>query len=142
MNRTAFVILKPDCIARGLVGEVIKRFEAKGFDIIQMRMARKNEEWARRHYGHLSPTALEENVQFMAKSRLIGIILQGHNDIVMEIKKMVGNTNSSIAIPGSIRGDFGGQPIRFNVIHCSDADKVDSEVEAFQNMGTDYVYRY
>jgi nucleoside-diphosphate kinase len=136
--RTAFVILKPDCIARGLVGEVLRRLEAKGFDIIRMRMVSKNLEWANQHYAHLPPGILDKNSFYMAGSRLIGVVLQGPDRIAEQIKRMVGPTDSADADPGTIRGDLGGQPIRFNVIHCSDHDKVDVEINAFFDRRTDY----
>jgi nucleoside-diphosphate kinase len=138
--RTAFVILKPDCIARGLVGQVLSRFEAKGFDIIKVRMVSKSLSWANQHYAHLPTGILEQNSFYMSGSRLIGVVLQGPDGISEQIKKMVGATDSALAAPGTIRGDLGGQPIRFNVIHCSDPDKVDVEINAFFDRRTDYVY--
>jgi nucleoside-diphosphate kinase len=138
--RTAFVILKPDCIIRRLVGEVLRRFEAKGFDIIRMRMVSKNLMWARNHYAHLPHDILEQNSFYMSGSRLIGVVLQGPDGIAEQIKRMVGATDSALAAPGTIRGDLGSQPIRFNVIHCADYDQVDVEIKAFFDRRTDYVY--
>jgi nucleoside-diphosphate kinase len=137
---TAFVILKPDCIARGLVGKVLSRFESKRFDIIKLRVVLKTYEWARRHYGHLTPDILELNSNFMAESRLIGVVLSGTVTIVEQLKKMVGATDSAFAAPGTIRGDLGDQPIRFNIIHCADYDQVDIEIKRFWDKETDYVY--
>jgi nucleoside-diphosphate kinase len=138
--KTAFVILKPDCVARRLVGEVLSRFEAKRFDIIRMRMARKSNEWAWQHYGHLPPDILEKNAHFLALSLLIGIVLKGPDNIVGQVRAMVGSTDSADARPGTIRGDLGGQPIRFNIIHCADPDQVDLEIERFWDQETDHVY--
>ncbi len=136
---TAFVILKPDCAARGLIGEVIKRFENRGFNIIKMEMRRKSEKWARVHYGHLPQVILEMCVIHMSDTRLIGILLQGPDNIVRMSKKMVGPTDSADAEPGTIRGDFGTNPIRFNIIHCADYSQVDCESRHFFDTETDHV---
>jgi nucleoside-diphosphate kinase len=135
----AFVILKPDCYGKRVIGEVITRFERKGFEIERMELRHKSEAWARSHYSHLTGEVLDKNVTFMTCGPLIGIVLEGPAAIVNMVKAMIGPTNSALAAPGTIRGDFGTNPIRFNVIHCSDFDVIDSEIKAFFGKRTDYV---
>lgn len=135
----AFVILKPDCISRRMIGEVITRFERKGFEIERMESHHKRQDWARNHYSHLEGEVLRENVVFITHRPIIGIVLEGPTAIVDMVKAMVGPTDSALAAPGTIRGDYGTNPIRYNIIHCSDFDKVDSEIKAFFDRSTDYV---
>lgn len=134
----AFVIIKPDGYVSGLVGEIITRFERKGFQIKRIRIIHKSIYWARRHYAKLQPQEVfEDNVEFMSSAPIVGIVLTGPDGIVKMVKSMVGPTDSSLAPPGTIRGDYGNLPIRFNVIHCSDPDLVDKEIERFFDRSTD-----
>ena len=120
MTENSFVIIKPDAIRRGLIGEIITRFERKCFSIQHIERRWKSESWALQHYDLVPPQVLPILVEFMTATPLIGIDLHGSNAIAV-IRKMVGATNSSNAAPGTIRGDFGTWPIHVNCVHASDS---------------------
>ena len=115
-----FVILKPSTIQRGLIGDVITRFQRKGLTITGIKMMQLNEAILREHYAHLVdrpffPTLLKS----MMATPVIVMVLKG-KDVVSCVRAMVGATNCRNAAPGTIRGDFGmsGQE---NIVHASDS---------------------
>lgn len=126
-----FIILKPSTIARGLVGDVITRFQHKGLVINGIKMMQLDEAILREHYAHLVdrpffPTLLKS----MMATPVIVMVLGG-KDVVSVVRAMVGVTNSRNAAPGTIRGDFGmsGQE---NIIHASDSpENAEIEVKRF-----------
>lgn len=126
-----FIILKPSTIARGLVGDVITRFQHKGLVINGIKMMQLDEAILREHYAHLVdrpffPTLLKS----MMATPVIVMVLGG-KDVVSVVRAMVGVTNSRNAAPGTIRGDFGmsGQE---NIIHASDSpENAELEVKRF-----------
>jgi len=133
MNKT-FVILKPDCQERGLIGEVIKRFEQKYLRIIGLQLRWKSKEWARKHYQHLSGEILERNVVFMTTAPLIGIVLDGPNAITV-VRVLVGDTIYST--PGRIRGDYETY-LPYNIVHASDTEEnCIQEIKEFFDSATD-----
>lgn len=132
MSQT-FIIIKPDCLDRGLVGRVLTRFENRGLRIVGCQMRWKSEAWARNHYSHLEPEILEKNVAFMSAAPLVGIVLQGQIEVVAQI---IGATWTPV--PGSIRGDY-ATDITYNLVHSSDNEKIDDEIAAFFNIETDRV---
>lgn len=115
-----FVILKPSTIQRGLVGEVINRFQHKGLIIAGIKMMQLDEDILRVHYAHLVDRPFFPSlVKSMTRNPVIVMVLEG-KDCVAVVRSMVGATNSRNAAPGTIRGDFGmsGQE---NIVHASDS---------------------
>lgn len=117
MEKT-LVIFKPSAVQRGLIGEILSRFERKGLTIVAMKMARLSEAILREHYAHLVdrpffPFILDS----MTASPVVLMVLEGV-DAVKVVRLLTGATNSREALPGTIRGDFSmsGQE---NVIHAS-----------------------
>ncbi|MDE5799402.1 MAG: nucleoside-diphosphate kinase [Paramuribaculum sp.] len=126
MEKT-LVIFKPSAVQRGLIGEILSRFERKGLTIVAMKMARLSEAILREHYSHLVdrpffPFILDS----MTASPVVLMVLEGV-DAVKVVRLLTGATNSREALPGTIRGDFSmsGQE---NVIHASSSIE-DAEVE-------------
>jgi nucleoside-diphosphate kinase len=114
-----FVIIKPDAVQRGIIGEIISRFEQKGIKIVAMKMITVDRDLAEKHYGiHKGKPFFEPTVDYITSSPVVAIILEGHNAIEM-VRKMMGKTDPQKAELGTIRGDF-GQFIGRNIIHGSD----------------------
>lgn len=114
-----FVLIKPDGVQRGLVGEIISRFEKKGIKIVAMKFLQVSRDLAEKHYGvHKGKPFFEPTVRYIISSPVVAMVLEGENVIQM-IRSMMGKTNPSEAAPGTIRGDF-GQFIGRNIIHGSD----------------------
>lgn len=115
-----FIILKPSTISRGLVGDVMTRFQRKGLIISGIKMMRLNEEILREHYAHLADKPFFPLILgSMMATPVIVMVLKG-KDAVSVVRTMVGATNCRKAAPGTIRGDFGmsGQE---NIVHASDS---------------------
>ncbi len=114
-----FVMIKPDAVQRGLVGEIISRFEKKGIKIVAMKMLKVDRELAEKHYAvHKGKPFFEPTVKYITSSPVIAMVLEGYNVIEM-VRNMVGKTNPQEAAAGTIRGDY-GQHIGRNIIHASD----------------------
>lgn len=119
MERT-LVFLKPDCLQRELVGEVIGRIERKGLKIVGMKMMRPSKEFFRTHYGHLAGKPFYPRIEaFMASAPVIAIAVEGFN-AVEDMRKLAGVTKAYEAEAGTIRGDLANS-IQCNVIHASDS---------------------
>ena len=119
MEKT-FVIFKPDCMEKRLVGTVLSRFEAAGFDVIACKMARLSPALLRVHYAHVADKPFYPEIEnFMASRPVIMIGLQGQN-IVQRVRDLLGPTDSRKAAKGTIRGDFGTEMMK-NVVHASDS---------------------
>ena len=114
-----FVIIKPDAVQRGIIGEIISRFERKGIKIVAMKMKSVSRELAEKHYGvHKGKPFFEPTVEYITSSPVVALILEGNNTIEM-VRNMMGKTDPQQAELGTIRGDF-GQFIGRNIIHGSD----------------------
>ncbi len=119
MERT-FVMIKPDAVQRGLIGEIIKRFEQKGLKIIGLKMVHVNRELAEQLYDiHKGKPFFEPLVEYITSAPVVTMVLEGEN-VVTIVRRMLGATNSAEAAPGTIRGDFAVTVAR-NVVHASDA---------------------
>merc|ERR1712004_702868 len=115
-----FIMLKPDAVQRGLVGEIIKRFEQKGFKLVAMKMMHASEELLKEHYADLSSKALFPGlVKYMNSGPVVPMVWEGLN-VVKTGRVMLGETNPAASAPGTIRGDFCIQVGR-NICHGSDA---------------------
>jgi nucleoside-diphosphate kinase len=120
MQKT-LIILKPDCMEKHHVGNVIDRFEKGGFAIIGCKMIRLTAAMLREHYAHVADKPFYPEIeQFMSSSPVIVVALQG-DQIVLKVRDLLGPTDSRKAPKGSIRGDF-GTDIMKNVVHASDSD--------------------
>jgi nucleoside-diphosphate kinase len=119
MERT-LIILKPDAVQRGMCGEIITRFEKKGFQIVGMKFMKIPTQLAETHYEpHKGKPFYAGLVKFMTSSPVVVLALAG-KDAIAIARKMMGATFGSKAEPGTIRGDFGVSN-SFNLIHGSDS---------------------
>jgi len=115
-----YIMLKPDCIKRGLIGEVISRIERKGYKILDVKMMSLNEEILREHYSHLiDKPFFPETVAYMTSGPVIGMIVEGQNAVI-GTRTLMGATEFGEATAGTIRGDF-ATSTGHNIIHGSDS---------------------
>ena len=120
MAEQTFLMVKPDGVQRRLVGEIIQRFENKGFTLRQLKMLTPTREMAEAHYAvHRGKPFFEGVVGFIASGPVVAMVWEGEN-IVALARKMMGATKPEDAAPGSIRGDF-ANTIEQNLIHGSDS---------------------
>jgi nucleoside-diphosphate kinase len=118
MERT-FIILKPDAIQRGLVGEIIARFERRGLKIIAMKFMQVSEELARQHYAvHAQRPFFNGLIRYIVSAPVVTMVVEGANAIAA-VRNTVGATKPAEAAPGTIRADFGLE-IGRNLVHASD----------------------
>jgi len=114
------VIIKPDAVQRGLIGQIISRFEKKGIKIVAMKLVSVSRELAERHYGvHKGKPFFEPTVKYITSSPVVAMVLEGFNAIEM-VRGMMGKTDPQKAELGTIRGDY-GQFIGRNIVHGSDS---------------------
>ena len=119
MERT-FVMIKPDGVQRNLVGEIIGRFEAKGFTLIGLKMMKVSRELAEKHYDvHKERPFFGNLVEFIISAPVVAMIWEG-DGVVASARKIIGKTNPLDAEPATIRGDY-AVSIGRNLIHGSDA---------------------
>lgn len=130
MDRT-FVMVKPDGVARGLVGRIVARFEDKGFKLIDGRMVQLSREQAEHHYGHLrAKVFFDELVDFIISGPVFAMILEG-KDAVKNARAVIGATNPSDALAGTVRGDF-ATDVASNIIHGADStESAEREIKLF-----------
>ena len=120
MTEQSLFIVKPDGVERKIVGQIISRFENKGFKIVKLKMLTFTREMAEEFYSvHKSKLFFGELVSFITSGRVVAAIIEGNNAIAT-MRLMVGSTKSFEALPGSIRGDF-GLGLTDNIIHASDS---------------------
>jgi len=119
MERT-FIMIKPDGVQRGLVGETVRRFEAKGFTLVGLKMMSVSKELAEQHYDvHKERPFFGSLIEFITSGPVVAMVWQGEG-VVASSRMMIGATNPLTADLGTIRGDFGVNVGR-NLIHGSDA---------------------
>ena len=140
MQRT-LVLAKPDAVQRGLIGEILSRFERKGLKVVGLRLLSVPRELAERHYAvHAGKHFYAGLVEFITSGPVAAIALEGP-DAIATVRRMVGRTMPNEAEPGTIRGDLGISGLR-NLIHASDApETAESELELWfaADALTDYV---
>ena len=127
----SFCMLKPDAVARGLAGEILARFEAKGLKVAAMKLSNVKKEQAEKLYAeHKSKPFYQGLVDFALSGPSVMLVLEG-KDAVPVVRTVIGATNPRQAAPGSVRGDFGiGLPQ--NLIHASDSeDSAKREIPIF-----------
>jgi nucleoside-diphosphate kinase len=126
-----FIMIKPDGVARGLVGEVISRFERKGLKLEEIRGLTITEELARTHYAeHLEKPFFTELLDFITSGPVVAMQWSG-DDAISVCRAMMGATDPKQAAPGTIRGDF-GLLVTENIVHGSDGhESAERELKIF-----------
>jgi nucleoside-diphosphate kinase len=118
------VLVKPDGVARGLVGEVIARIEAKGYEISGLRMLQADRALLEKHYAeHQGKPFFEPLVEFMMSGPIVAIVAEG-NRVIEGFRSLAGVTDPTVAAPGTIRGDLArdqGTKVVQNIVHGSDS---------------------
>ena len=134
------ILLKPDAVQRGFIGDIISRFEHKGLKLAGLRMLWISPKLAENHYGeHAGKGFYAGLVKFIKSGPVVAMIVEG-DDAIATIRKMVGSTNPKEAAPGTIRYDFGMHTGR-NLIHASDSKK-SSEKEISLFFDIDEIIEY
>jgi nucleoside-diphosphate kinase len=119
LERT-LVIIKPDAVQRGLIGEIVVRFERRGLRIAALKLLHIDEALAKRHYAvHKDKPFYGKLVRYISSSPVVVMILEG-NDVIETVRRMMGATNPAEAAPGTIRADLGLE-IGRNLVHGSDS---------------------
>ena len=118
------ILVKPDGVQRGLVGEVISRVEKKGYQVIALRMLQADRALLEEHYAeHKGKTFFEPLVEFMLSGPIVAMIAQG-NRVIEGFRSLAGVTDPTLAAPGTIRGDLArdaGTKVVQNIVHGSDS---------------------
>lgn len=123
---TSLVLFKPDAVAKRLVGPVLARFQAAGFQIRGIKMIQLDEAVLLEHYAHITHlTIFPQLIAFMRQAPVVAVALEGENAITA-IRDLLGPTDSKAAAPGTIRGDFGEDKM-VNVCHASDSTQSAAE---------------
>ena len=130
--KQTLVLCKPDAVERGLVGEIISRFEKKGLKIVALRMLVIGPDIAEKHYAeHVGKPFYDDLVDFIGRSPAVAMVIEGPEDTWEIVRKMMGATNAAQAEPGTIRGDFSAL-FTENLVHGSDsAESAEREIEIF-----------
>ncbi|GDX17498.1 nucleoside diphosphate kinase [Actinomycetes bacterium] len=120
MSERSLVLVKPDGVKRGLIGEVLKRIETKGWKIVALELRKLDEKTAAAHYAeHDGKPFFKDLISFITSSPLLAVVIEGPNAIA-GWRQMMGATNPANALPGTIRGDFATET-QNNVTHGSDS---------------------
>ena len=123
--QTTLVLIKPDGVQRGLIGEIINRLERRGLKFVGMKFLQINQDQASRHYeAHVDKPFFKNLVQFITCSPVVALALQGNNSIEV-VRNTMGATDPKNADPGTVRGDM-GLDIGRNLVHGSDSPEAAS----------------
>lgn len=118
------VLVKPDGVARNLTGEILRRIEAKGYQLVDIRLVHPDRELLAKHYAeHEGKPFYEPLIQFMESGPVVAIRVAGHR-VIEGFRSLAGTTNPTTAAPGTIRGDLGrdwGLAVQQNLVHGSDS---------------------
>ncbi len=121
MQKT-LVLLKPDCVERRLIGEIIGRLERKGLNVIAMKMLRITPAMSKQHYAeHVSKPFYPNLEEFITSSPIVAMAVEGL-EVIRVVREMLGATNGLKAAPGTIRGDFSSSR-QMNLVHASDSEE-------------------
>jgi nucleoside-diphosphate kinase len=121
MSDRTLVLLKPDAVERGLVGQILTRFEAKGLKVVAMDLRSLDADTLARHYEeHVGKGFYADLVTFMSRGPVVALALEGPEDTWEVVRAMMGATNPLKSAPGTIRGDF-GTLFTENLVHGSDS---------------------
>lgn len=121
MEKT-YLMIKPDGVQRNLIGEIVSRFEKKGFQLVGAKLMTVSEELAQEHYAeHKERPFFGELVDFITSGPVFAMVWEGEN-VISTARTLVGATNPAESAPGTIRGDF-GVTVAKNIIHGSDSQE-------------------
>ena len=126
------ILAKPDALQRGLIGDIVSRFEHKGLKIVGIKMIEVGDDVLDEHYQHHKDKDFFTGLKkFMQSSPMVAMVWEGA-EAIETVRLMVGETNSRRAQPGSIRGDYSMSGASNNIVHASDgADTAASEIKRF-----------
>ena len=120
----SLVLVKPDGVARGLTGEILRRIESKGYRLVALELRVATRELLEEHYAeHAGKPFFEPLVEFMSSGPLVALVIEGHQSIA-GFRSLAGATDPTVAAPGTIRGDLGrdwGEKVQKNTVHGSDS---------------------
>ncbi len=130
MERT-LVIIKPDAVQRGLIGEITSRLERRGLKLVGMKLMAIDQELAHRHYGiHEGKPFFESLIRYITSAPVVVMVWQGPGAISL-VRRTMGSTNPQEAAPGTIRADY-GLDIERNLIHGSDGpETAETEINLY-----------
>ena len=130
MERT-LVLLKPDAVQRGLIGELVSKTERKGLKITAMKLMVLDDALARRHYAeHVNKSFFGDLIEFITSGPLVAMLVEGE-DAIQVVRAMMGDTKPVDAAPGTVRGDY-AVSVQLNLIHGSDSpESASREIELF-----------
>jgi nucleoside-diphosphate kinase len=121
MSDRTLVLLKPDAVERGLVGEILGRFEAKGLRLVALELRTLTDDVLAAHYAeHVTKPFYPDLVAFMSRGPVVAMVVEGPVDTWEVVRSMMGTTNPRSAAPGTIRGDLGLE-VTENLVHGSDS---------------------
>ena len=116
----SLILLKPDCVKKSLVGQVISRFESAGYSIIASKVVQLDDALLHEHYSHVADLPFfPEIAEFMSSCPVIALVLEGE-EVIQGVRDLIGPTDSTIAHKGTIRGDLGTDRMK-NMVHASDS---------------------
>ncbi|AKH97923.1 nucleoside-diphosphate kinase [Halanaeroarchaeum sulfurireducens] len=128
MTERTFVMVKPDGVQRGLVGEIVGRLEDRGLKMVGGKLMQIDRDLAEEHYGeHEDKPFFDDLVGFITSGPVMAMVWEGQ-DAVQQVRTMMGETDPAESAPGTIRGDF-GLDLGRNVIHGSDTEPGSNERE-------------
>ncbi|WP_185174611.1 nucleoside-diphosphate kinase [Rothia nasimurium] len=132
MTERTLILVKPDGVERNLTGQVLARFERKGYRIAELKMLVPSRELLEQHYAeHEGKPFYEPLVSYMGSGPVVALVLEG-NGVLEGTRTLMGSSNPTTAAPGTIRGDFGrdwGESVQKNLVHGSDsAESADREI--------------
>lgn len=141
---TTLILFKPDAVAKNLTGEVLARFQKEGFLIRGIKMMSLSNEILAEHYSHIAAMPFFPAVRgFMQETPVIALALEGEN-VISRVRDLLGPTDSTVAAPGTIRGDFGFKDADAkmrNVCHASDSpEAAAAEIKRFFKDGEVFAY--
>lgn len=141
-HERTFVMVKPDGVQRGLIGEIMSRFEDRGLTLVGAKFVRLDTEIARSHYSeHEDKPFFDDLVSFITAGPVFAMVWEGA-DATRQVRSMVGETDPAESAPGTIRGDY-GLDLGRNVIHASDHEDEganEREIELFFDDSELYAY--
>ena len=118
--QSTLILLKPDCLNKRVAGQVISRFEEKGYGIIASKMIQLDDPLLNEHYAHVADLPFfPEIAAFMSSRPVLALVLEG-DDVIRGVRELLGPTDSTVAPAGTIRGDLGTDRM-MNVVHASDS---------------------
>ncbi|WP_120005985.1 nucleoside-diphosphate kinase [Nesterenkonia muleiensis] len=124
MSERTLVLIKPDGVDRGLTGEILRRVEAKGYRIAELKQLSASEDQLAAHYAeHQGKPFYQPLVDFMLSGPVVAAVVEG-DEVIKGFRSLAGQTDPTVAAPGTIRGDLGrdwGEKVQKNLVHGSDS---------------------